>query len=110
MWRRRLRRGQVEGSPSLRVGEWKVVYGTQLFHIAKDPSETTDLAASQPLVLARLRKRLAELNATAVPPCDRLTPDAAANPARHGGVWTPWRASVSGNGCPQKEVPAVEAA
>ena len=73
----------------------------QLFDLRADPGESNDLAASMPTKVAELQARLAEYNATAVPPCDRLRPDPASSPRLHGGAWMPWRASVAGNGCPQ---------
>ena len=72
-----------------------------LFHIESDPSESHDLASAWPAKVAELQARLAWYNSTAVPPCDRLKPQAGANPALHGGAWMPWRESVVGNGCPQ---------
>ena len=92
---------EVAESPALRLGDYKII-GTPplLFDVRKDPSETTDLAATMPQKLAELQARLAHYNATAVPPCDRLKPEPAADPARHGGAWMPWRESVPGNGCP----------
>ena len=89
-------------SPALRVGDFKLV-GTPplLFDLRRDPSETTDLARSMPQKVAQLLTRLAHYNRTAVPPCDRLQPDPAANPLLHGGAWMPWKGSVAGTGCPR---------
>lgn len=92
---------EVAESPAMRVGDYKII-GTPplLFDVRDDPSETTDLAATMPQKLAELQARLAHYNATAVPPCDRLKPEPASDPARHSGAWMPWRESVPGNGCP----------
>jgi arylsulfatase A-like enzyme len=55
-------------SRALRFGEWKlVVHGdgdkrkTELYDLSKDPSETTDLAGSQPAKLAEMLAKLAEV-------------------------------------------------
>jgi arylsulfatase A-like enzyme len=55
---------------SLRLGDWKLVVSgdtkRELFHISKDPSETTNLAEQQPerlkTMLAALRKARANDN------------------------------------------------
>ena len=61
-----------------------------LFDVVADPSETTDLSASMPQVVRRLKARLELYNATVMAP---FYPDndPAADPKKHGGVWTPWR-------------------
>ena len=56
-----------------------------LFHVADDPCEYHDRAKAHPQIVARLEARLAELQATAVPPvkpdgCDALTVDGALRP------------------------------
>lgn len=60
-----------------------------LFNITEDPREINNLADSMPDVVAQLRKRLAEINATAVP-CRYPDDDPNSNPAKHGGAWGPW--------------------
>jgi arylsulfatase A-like enzyme len=64
-------------SIALRQGEWKIIRQAgpgipgghfNLFNLAQDPSETTDLAANNPSVLERMRVRLDQLNARMVPP------------------------------------------
>ena len=49
---------ELFGARALREGDWKVVHlfdgSWQLFDVAKDPGETTDLAASEPKRLKRL--------------------------------------------------------
>ncbi len=59
---------------ALRQGPWKLVWQTtlpsrtELFNLAEDPSETTDLAAKNPQKVAELKARVEELARTAVPP------------------------------------------
>jgi len=68
----RVRRAVFEGSYALIVTE---PGGVELFDLARDPSEATDLAHLEPGVVARLRERLPPvrpLRAQAPPP---LTPD-----------------------------------
>ncbi|MCX6953575.1 MAG: sulfatase-like hydrolase/transferase, partial [Verrucomicrobia bacterium] len=64
------------GQQSVRVGDWKAVrqnlmprpvkakarvtIKTELYHLATDPTETTDVAAQHPEVVARLEKILRE--------------------------------------------------
>ncbi|MEM9480865.1 MAG: arylsulfatase [Verrucomicrobiota bacterium] len=51
---------EVEGSdrlPTIRKGPWKLM-GDRLYHVKKDPSEQSDVAADNPEVVARLKKRL----------------------------------------------------
>jgi arylsulfatase B len=94
---------EVEAAPAILAGEWKLVNTPpELYHLASDPGETNNLAASRPNKVAELLARIAFYNSSAVPPCDRLTPDPASNPKLHGGVWTPWKAKVEGNGCPTR--------
>ena len=94
---------EVSGSPALRVGDYKLLgRPPQLYNVRDDPGESNDLAARMPAKVAELQARLAEHNATAVPPCDRQRPDPASSPRLHSGAWMPWRASVVGNGCPQE--------
>jgi arylsulfatase A-like enzyme len=57
---------RVPDGQSLRLGEWKLIHHgpspekgrDELFHIASDPTEQHDVAASRPEVLARLRAEL----------------------------------------------------
>jgi arylsulfatase A-like enzyme len=52
-------------SRMVRDGDWKLVVSekkTELFDLATDPNETTDLTAKEPQKLAALRMRLAELS------------------------------------------------
>ncbi|HEX4893394.1 MAG TPA: sulfatase-like hydrolase/transferase, partial [Hyphomicrobiaceae bacterium] len=59
---------------AIREGDWKLVWQTtlppkvELFNIAKDPSETRDLSASNPERVERLQKRMIELSKQAAPP------------------------------------------
>lgn len=59
---------------ALRRGPWKLVWQatlpsrTELFNLAEDPSEKTDLAAKNPQKVAELKARVEELARTAVPP------------------------------------------
>jgi arylsulfatase A-like enzyme len=58
----------------IREGDWKLVWRTplpsapELYNIAQDPSEKTDLAAQNPEKVAELEKRANELAAQAVKP------------------------------------------
>lgn len=58
-----------------------------LYHVTSDPCELNNLAAAEPLVVQRLLERLAEYNATAVPPAN-VPLDARANPIYWNGTWT----------------------
>ncbi len=52
-------------SRMVRDGDWKLVVSekrTELFHLAADPNESSDLAAKEPERVAALRERLAELS------------------------------------------------
>jgi hypothetical protein len=63
-----------------------------LFNVLTDPSEYHDLAAERPDIVARLRARIAELQATVYNP-DRGTHDkdmCLAGLDRHGGFLGPW--------------------
>ncbi len=54
----------LPNSRALRHGDWKLIHPAkgppQLFHLAPDPYETTDLAKSEPAKLTELEKLLAE--------------------------------------------------
>ena len=66
-----------------------------LFDVVADPSETHNIAADQPAIVAAMLKRLGELNAT-LPPLDYPNNDPRADPTLHGGAWTPWVPSGAG--------------
>ena len=60
---------------AIRVGDWKLVVGeggmkgkVELFDLAKDPGEQTDLSGSQPEKVKELQAKLAKFAAEAVPP------------------------------------------
>lgn len=59
---------------AVRQGNWKLVWQAtlpsrvELFDLATDPSETTDLAAQQPEKVAELQRRIETLAREAVPP------------------------------------------
>jgi len=59
---------------SVRQGDWKLVWRAmlpskvELFDVAKDPSETTDVAAAHPDVVAKLQARLDAAAGEGVPP------------------------------------------
>ncbi|MBL1174773.1 MAG: arylsulfatase [Pantanalinema sp. GBBB05] len=59
---------------ALRQGDWKLVWRTilpsqvQLFNLAKDPSEQTNLADQQPERVAKLKQQIEEMSRDAVPP------------------------------------------
>ena len=80
------------------LGDYKLLMGqrgqhsAQLFNVVEDPSEQHDLATEMPDKMQELMKRLAYWNSTAVGDVakQRGIPEMAANPALHGGVWTPW--------------------
>ena len=90
--------GESPGSTSYQLGcdlekQPKVVNQSEcvaapcLFHVVDDPCEYNDRAAEHPEVLGALRKRLAALQASAVPP---LSPAACGcEPVVTNGVWRP---------------------
>ena len=58
---------------ALRQGPWKLVKQNpspdfQLFHLLRDPSESTDLRAAEPQLAARLEERLHQLNQQMIAP------------------------------------------
>jgi arylsulfatase A-like enzyme len=59
---------------AVREGDWKLIWRTllpqsvELYNIAKDPSETTNLAAEQPEKVTELQRRINELAAQAEKP------------------------------------------
>lgn len=58
-----------------------------LFDVANDPCELDNLADMRPDVVRRLMERLAEYNATALPPAN-LPLDERADPKYWNGTWT----------------------
>ena len=60
-----------------------------LFDIVDDPHEYNDISNSRPDVVADLLTRLAYYNSTAVPVFFKGD-DPNADPAKHGGYWSPW--------------------
>ena len=87
-------------SPAIRVGDWKLV-GGGLYNIRDDPWEMQDLSKDPAHAdkMQQLQQRIAFHEASPIAPCDRLTPDPAANPKLHGNVWTPW-SNDTRPGCP----------
>ncbi|MBL7008421.1 MAG: sulfatase [Planctomycetes bacterium] len=70
-------------SSTIRVGDWKLIHhhaggGLELFNLAEDLSETTDLAEARPAIRERLARRLATLlrERGALMPIDKATGDA----------------------------------
>lgn len=66
-WRNHL--APVEFRVGMRVGDWKIVGSDdlssfELYNIAKDPQETTNLAESEPKRFAKLKQRLIEYDAS----------------------------------------------
>lgn len=61
-----------------------------LFHIPTDPCEYKDVAATYPDVLALMKIKLRQYNATAVPPRNKPW-DPTANPKYWGYAWTNWK-------------------
>jgi arylsulfatase A-like enzyme len=85
---------------ALREGDWKIIHNSQLtanatelkgkeswelFNIAKDPSEKTDLATKYPELLARLRTKLEAVAAEAVTP--NIPPNKAPANFKVPAVW-----------------------
>lgn len=68
-----------------------------LFHVDTDPCEYRDVSSAHPAIVARLTTRLAQLQATAVPP---VVPEGC-NPVVTDGVWRPCDAPNPGT--PQQE-------
>ncbi|KAH8038686.1 hypothetical protein HPB51_002830 [Rhipicephalus microplus] len=60
-----------------------------LFDLSRDPCELHNLADTETELLASLKRKLEEYEATSMSP--RLRPlDPKAFPEQHGGVWAPW--------------------
>jgi len=59
---------------AIRQGDWKLIWHAslpskvELFNLARDPSETTDLAKQNPQIVAELQQRIEALAREAVPP------------------------------------------
>ena len=61
-----------------------------VFHFSDDPSETTDVAAAHPEVVADLLARLDKYTATAGPvDLGAARPNPAADARLFGGIWSP---------------------
>ena len=62
---------------------------TWLFNVTDDPNERKDLSASNPDVVAMLKKRIEVYNSTHI---EQMSPpiDPRSDPSKFGGVWTPW--------------------
>jgi hypothetical protein len=52
--------------PAIRVGDYKLV-GHELYDLAKDPGETTNVAAEHPEIWTKLKQRILELSASRLP-------------------------------------------
>jgi arylsulfatase A-like enzyme len=63
------------GTPAIRSGNYKLV-GAELFDLATDAAETTNIATANPEIAARLHRRLNDLAA------ERRTPEVHANVSR----------------------------
>jgi len=62
---------------------------TWLFNIEDDPNERNNVADQNPEIVRQLKERIEYYNSTHI---EQLNPplDPRSNPARFGGVWTPW--------------------
>lgn len=60
----------------------------QLFNLADDPNETTDLSSTHKEIVKKLLSAFKSHESRSVPPIN-LPPDPAGNPNRFGGVFTP---------------------
>jgi len=80
---------------ALRMGDWKLVWQTtlpskaELFDLARDPSEKTDLAGKNPEKVAELERRIESLSREAVPPLFLKEAVGAATSVLFGSVATP---------------------
>ena len=74
---------RIDGSDYLTGGTW-------LFDVVNDPFETNNIAAQNPTIVQQLLAKLMAFNATKIPQSNSPQ-DPASNPAKFGGVWTPWR-------------------
>jgi arylsulfatase A-like enzyme len=80
---------------AVRNGNWKLVWQAtlpsrvELFDLAKDPAERTDLAAANPRKVAELQQRIQALAAEAVPPLFFQEALGAVKPVLFGSVTFP---------------------
>jgi arylsulfatase A-like enzyme len=80
---------------AVRVGDWKLVWQAtlpsrvELYNLAEDPGETTDLAAANPQLVAELRARVEAEARGAVPPLIFSDAMAALKPVLFGSVVFP---------------------
>ena len=80
---------------AVRQGDWKLVWKTtlpsslELFDIARDPSETTNLAAEQPQKVADLQRRIEELARESAEPLFLVDALGATKHVLFGSVATP---------------------
>ncbi|MDX2168132.1 MAG: arylsulfatase [Deltaproteobacteria bacterium] len=85
---------------ALRQGDWKLVWQAtlpsrlELFNLAQDPGETTDLAAQNPEKVAALQQRIEEQARAAVPPLIFKDALGVVKPALFGAVAFPPEATV----------------
>jgi arylsulfatase A-like enzyme len=79
----------------VRQGDWKLIWRTalpsaiELYNIAQDPAETTNLADKNPDIVARLQKRIEELARESVKPMFLVEAFAAVKGAAHGAPSLP---------------------
>lgn len=64
---------------------------TELYNVAEDPSETTDLSAKMPDRVAELMAIVRQYNSTASRAIDRDPIDPRSDPRRHNGTWVPYQ-------------------
>jgi arylsulfatase A-like enzyme len=64
-------------------GNWRLVYGKELYDIATDPGQTQDVAAQFPQVAARLRQAHEDWWAEVRPLLDQYCPISLGNPAEN---------------------------
>ncbi|KAL5254932.1 hypothetical protein ACHWQZ_G014397 [Mnemiopsis leidyi] len=69
--------------------EWNDPDSIMLFDVVADPAETRELSKANPDVVKTMLERLEYYQSRTTPPrnCPR---DPASDPAKFGGVWTPW--------------------
>ena len=85
---------------ALREGDWKLVWQAtlpsrlELFNLAQDPGETTDLAAQNPAKVAALQQRIEAQAPEAVPPLIFKDALGVVKPALFGAVVFPADESV----------------
>jgi len=75
-----------------------------LFDVEADPTETTDLAAAHPDMVAQLMERLMVYVNKSIPQ-QNFPKDPHSDPAQHGGVWTPWVGDPNPAHCQAVPVP-----